>query len=86
MVVEELLPAKTATADPQPGAPCFAARPPTHVSVWYRGDAGSRTSAVAACMVVMGACGAEEMSYVDGKVFCLSANAPLKIKSIRWGN
>jgi len=41
------------------------------------GDAGHGTSAVAACVVGTGACGVEEISYTDGKVVCLSANALL---------
>lgn len=42
------------------------------------GDAGSRTSAVAVCMVGLGACGTKEVSHVDGKVFI--CKCPLKKK------
>lgn len=80
VVVEELLPARMAPADPTVWGLLIPL--PTHPRVGVvpselckvreaTGDAGSRTSAVAVCMVGLGACGTEEVSHVDGKVIRL---------------
>lgn len=89
-MVEELFPTKMLLADLQPGAVGsfhFTTHPQISVvpsELCKVREATGHTvgwiSFVAECMVWMGACGAGETSYVDGKVVHLSANAHLRKK------
>lgn len=74
MVVEELLPTETMLADPH-----FAALPPTSQcgtkgALQSKGGHGRcREQDLTRGVVRMGTCGAEQISYMDGKIICLSA-------------